>query len=694
MDKIHSNDESTAVDVNGVTADASSDDVVSPFLESNQANGLHQLIQSAAPTQHDGMLPDHNSYLLANNEDKSELDADDVEKLLGEPAAIPHADKNSHNTNDSDNIDISTDEKVISVENTQAEPKKQNEPKISTTSKMRIGEKLIDLGIISDDQLQIALQEQRQSKELIGSIMVSMEFLTESALAEVLAESSGIERFDASGAMLDPQVLSLITKEIAIRNKVIPIALKDNILHLAMADVYDVIAVDQVRRHLPNVDDILPFFCTDTEIQELINQYYAYEISISGILNEIETGIRDKDADSILNGSETGYVNPTVRLIDALLIDAIKSGASDIHLEPEGAFLRLRYRIDGQMQQVRSFHRDYWSAMLVRIKIISDMNIAETRTPQDGRISFTFMGRDVDFRVATQPTVHGENVVMRLLDKTKALLPLDSLGFTEHNSQLLKKMLKRPEGIIIVTGPTGSGKTTTLYSILNYINSIDVNIMTLEDPVEYQLPLIRQTNVKEGVMDFLSGIKSLMRQDPDIIFIGEVRDEETALMAVRAAMTGHQVFTTLHTNDALGAIPRLNDIGVPSHLLAGSLICTVAQRLARKLCGNCKEPYTASEDDCKILGVDSSNPPEIYRSKGCESCGNKGYKGRLAIIEILPVDKGMDELITADSPRSVLLEHSLKHGFVPMADDGIHKIMAGDMDVKELINRIDMTERM
>src|ERR1700744_6015032 len=246
------------------------------------------------------------------------------------------------------------------------------------------------------------------------------------------------------------------------------------------------------------------------------------------------------------------------------------------------------------MFQGSSFNRDYWSAMAVRIKIMSGMNIAETRNPQDGRISYSVMGREVDFRVATQPTVHGENIVMRLLDKAKSLVPLESLGFSEHNISVLKKLIKRPEGIIIMTGPTGSGKTTTLYSILSYINDIETNIMTLEDPVEYQLPLIRQSHVREGTgMDWLSGIKSLMRQDPDIIFVGEVRDEETAMMAIRAALTGHQVYTTLHTNDAMGAIPRLGDIGVPAHLMAGSLIGCLAQRLARRLCQPCRAPRPA-----------------------------------------------------------------------------------------------------
>ncbi len=560
--------------------------------------------------------------------------------------------------------------------------------------KMRIGERLIEAGMISPDQLQIALQEQKNSKKLIGQILVEMSFITESALAEFLAESAGTERFDAASMMIDPQVIKMIPKDVAQRNKIIPISYQDNVLQLAMADIYNVIAIDQARRHVPKHANIVPLFCTESEIQELVDQYYGYEVSIDGILKEIETGIRENSIEKILDGSQQGYVNPTVRLVNALLIDAIKLGASDIHFEPEGTFLRLRYRIDGQLQQIRSFHSSYWAAIAVRIKIMSGMNIAETRMPQDGRIGFTVMGRDIDFRVATQPTVHGENIVLRLLDKQKSLVTLEKLGFSEHNNNLLKKLIKRPEGIIIVTGPTGSGKTTTLYSVLSHINKIDVNIMTLEDPVEYQLPLIRQTNVKEGTVDFLTGIKSLMRQDPDIIFVGEVRDEDTALMAIRAAMTGHQVYTTLHTNDALGAIPRLNDIGVPSHLIAGNLICCMAQRLARKLCSKCKEEYVATPEECRIMGLSPQDPPKLYRPKGCPHCNFRGYKGRTAILEILRVDKQLDELIAGNATRMQMMQHALDNGFIPMAEDGIQKVLQGDIDLEELIRRIDMTDRL
>lgn len=565
-------------------------------------------------------------------------------------------------------------------------------PSVKAGKPMRIGEKLVTLGLISDDQLQIALTEQKNTKKLFGAILVEMGFITESALGEVLAESSGTKKFDPKTAMLDSSMVRRLPKEIATRHKVLPVSYENDILQLAMADVYNVLAIDQVRRHMPRGCKIVPIYCTESEILEMIDQYYDYEISIDGILKEIETGIREHNK---LDGRQEGYVNPTVRLVNALLVDAIKQGASDIHFEPEGAFLRLRYRVDGNMLQVRSFHLDYWAAMAVRLKIMSGMNIAETRNPQDGRISYNVLGREIDFRVATQPTVHGENIVMRLLDKAKSLVPLEHLGFSEYNIEILKRMIKRPEGIIIVTGPTGSGKTTTLYSVLNYINDINTNIMTLEDPVEYQLPLIRQSNVREGSgMDFVNGIKSMMRQDPDIIFIGEVRDEDTALMAVRAALTGHQVYTTLHTNDALGAIPRLNDIGVPSHLLAGSLIGCLAQRLARKLCQKCKKPRKATEEECKILGVDAGKAPEIYEAVGCDHCGRKGVKGRTAIVEALRIDRGLDELIATDATRKVMMEHALEQGFVTMQQDGINKVLAGEITLDELVNTIDLTDRL
>lgn len=577
------------------------------------------------------------------------------------------------------------------------EDKESKDEQKSAGGSVKIGEKLVNEGIISDDQLQIALKTQKDrggpSQAMVGALLVELGFITESTLGEVLAESTGIETFNPKTTVLDPAIIKQVPKNVALRHKVVPVLMENNTIYLAMTDIYDVLAIDQMQRYFPKEYNIKPLYCPEADVLEIIDNYYEFEMSIGGILREIEGNLSDEETE--LSGEEEGYTNPTVRLVDALLIDAIKKGASDIHFEPENSFLRLRYRIDGKLQQIRSFHKDYWPAIAVRIKIISGMNIAETRHSQDGRITYNVLGREVDFRVAAHPCIYGENIVLRILDKKKALLPMEGLGFTQKNTQLLQKLLKRPEGIIIVTGPTGSGKTTTLYSILNYINSIDVNIMTLEDPVEYQLSMIRQANIRANAgMDFAEGIKSCMRQDPDIIFIGEVRDQETATMALRAAMTGHQVYSTLHTNDTLGVLPRLIDIGLKPSLLSGSIICAIAQRLARKLCSECAEDTVVTEEECKIMGIDHSNPPEIKKRNGCETCSFTGYKGRVAISEIMPVDKNVDELIAKSATRAEILDYLRTKGFATMAEDGIQKVLAGVTDLDELIRTVDLTDRL
>lgn len=573
----------------------------------------------------------------------------------------------------------------------------QSSEELERKQNVPIGQKLLEKGLISKDQLDTALTEQRRlgdkSKKMIGAILVEMGFVTESALAEVLSEASGVKIFDIKKAVLDPKLIKQVPREVAMRYKAVPVLLEGDKVRVAIADIYNILAIDQIRRYFPSNLKIIPVYSSEPDLLEVIDQYYGYETTIGGILREIENGGSDEKSD--LNGEQDSYINPTVRLVDAILVDAIKRRSSDIHFEPEGAFVRLRYRIDGKLIQVRSFHKDYWPAIAVRIKIMSRMNIAETRLPQDGRISYYVLGRDIDFRVATHPTIFGENIVMRILDKHKSLMDMDKLGLSDANLRLLQRLLKRPEGIIIVTGPTGSGKTTTLYSVLNHINSVDINIMTLENPVEYQMTMLRQSDVRDDKgMDFVSGIKSLLRQDPDVIFVGEVRDEATANMAMRAAMTGHRVFTTLHTNDAFGVIPRLVDIGIPPHLLAGSLICSMAQRLIRKLCQSCKVQYEATEEEKKILGLDLSQSVQICKAKGCEHCLGTGYKGRMAVHEIFPVDRGMEELISTGASRNTMISYALEKGYTPMSQDGIQKVLLGFTDLEELIRTIDMTERL
>ena len=562
-----------------------------------------------------------------------------------------------------------------------------------------IGDKLVQRGLISPDQLQIALKTQKQDSAIsgggammLGSVLIKLGFITESALGEVLAESTGVMKFDPKATVLDSTLIKQLPKEVALRHKVAPVLLDGETLYLAMVDIYNVLAIDQVQRHFPRNFKVLPVFCSEQEILEIIDQYYDYEMSVDGILREIETGVQDTKK---LTDSSQGYINPTVRLVDSILIDAIRRGASDIHFEPEDNFLRVRYRIDGKLSQIRSFHKDYWSAVVVRIKILASMNIAETRLPQDGRITYNVLGREVDFRAATQPTIHGENVVLRILDKKKGLVTLDKLGFSEHNETLLRKLMKRPEGVIIVTGPTGSGKTTSLYAVLGELNKVDVNIMTLENPVEFVMPMLRQSNIRQGAgMGFADGIKSLMRQDPDIIFVGEIRDMETGEMALRAAMTGHQVYSTLHTNDAVGAIPRLVDIGLQPRLLSGSIIGVVAQRLVRKLCTECKEIRPATAQECRVMGLDSENPPELAYHVGCDKCTHTGYKGRVGLVEVLHIDRELDELIAMNATRKQLFQYAIEHGFKTLVDDGITKVLDKVTDLEELIDTIDMTDRL
>ncbi len=542
--------------------------------------------------------------------------------------------------------------------------------------------------------MRIALLEQMKSKLPVGKLLVNLGFVSEATLRDALSEKLGLQSVDLSQIIIDSQAMKLVPRDFALRHHIFPIALdrEHGMLIVALSDTNNLVALDQLRARLRGELELEPRLAGDTEISRAIEQYYGHELSIDGILHEIETGEIDYQS---LAGAGEQYSQPVVRLIAALLADAVEKNASDIHFEPEQNFLRIRYRIDGVLRQIRSLHKTYWPAMAVRIKVLAKMNIAETRAPQDGRISLSLTGRQVDFRVASQATSHGENVVLRILDRQKGIVPLDGLGLESSQLDLLKRMISRPEGIILVTGPTGSGKTTTLYSILNHINSDTVNIMTMEDPVEYPMTLIRQTSVNEAAkMDFANGIRSLMRQDPDVILVGEIRDEETAEMAFRAAMTGHQVYSTLHTNSAVGAFPRLLDTGVTPEVMAGNMIGIIAQRLIRRLCKHCRQPYTATSAECRLLGVKPDRPPTVYRSVGCDHCDYQGYRGRLAIMEILKLDVDMDELIARRATARELQLAAIAKGFRTLADDGSRRVLEGTTTLDELMRVVDLTDRM
>ncbi len=559
--------------------------------------------------------------------------------------------------------------------------------------KIRIGELMVQQGLISNDQLRIALIEQEHNPLPLGRLLVRLGFVTEAMVRDTLASTIGTESIDLSTVVADSEALQMVPQDFSRRYHLLPVAYEEasSTMVVAMTDLFNVVALDQLRAMLGGKIQLKPVLAAEAQLEEFIDQFYGYELSVDGILREIETGEIDYQS---LSAAGNEYTQPVVRLVGSLLMDAVKRGASDIHFEPEHAFLRIRYRIDGVLQQVRSLHKSYWGGVAVRLKVVSGLDIAETRAPQDGRLHMNLCGRPIDFRVSTHPTIHGENIVLRVLDREKSIIPMDRMGLRDEAMEELRLMMTRPEGIIIVTGPTGSGKTTTLYSLLSSQNTTAVNIMTLEDPVEYPVTMMRQTSVAEvNKIDFANGIRSIMRQDPDIILVGEIRDEDTASMAFRAAMTGHQVFSTLHTNSALGVFPRLTDIGILPDIMAGNIIGVVAQRLVRVLCPHCKEAYVPDELERKILRLKPNQKPEIFRAKGCEHCNLNGYRGRMAIMELLRIDHDMDALISRRAHLDELRKMAFDKGFVTLAEDGVRRIMEGHTSVAEVMRVIDLTSR-
>jgi general secretion pathway protein E/type IV pilus assembly protein PilB len=559
--------------------------------------------------------------------------------------------------------------------------------------KLRLGELLVQQGLITQDQLRIALTEQKSQNIPIGRLLVRLGFVTEAVIRDIMARTIGQESIDLSQVLVDAEAVKLVPQEFARRHRLLPIAYdaEQNLLVVAITEVFNVVALDQLRAMLGANIQLKTVLAGQAQLDEYVDQFYGYELSVDGILREIETGEIDYQS---LQGGVDEYTQPIVRLVGALLVDAVKRGASDIHFEPEYAFLRVRYRIDGVLEQVRSLHKNYWPGIAVRLKVVSGMNIAESRAPQDGRISLNLNGRPVDFRVSTQPTIWGENIVLRVLDREKSIISLEHMHLPKGLMAKLNLMLARPEGILIITGPTGSGKTTTLYSLLAKLNVESVNIMTLEDPVEYPVALMRQTSVNESVrMDFANGIRSIMRQDPDIILVGEVRDRDTAEMAFRAAMTGHQVFTTLHTNSALGAFPRLLDIGIVPDIMAGNIIGIIAQRLVRTLCTNCKDAYEPNNEERLLLGLGLDPDLKLFRPAGCAKCNHRGYKGRTAVMEILHMDPDLDELVARRATPRELREAARAKDFRFLAEEGIQRVIEGITSLAEVARAVDLTGR-
>ena len=550
---------------------------------------------------------------------------------------------------------------------------------MDVSPKGRLGERLIKAGLISEEKLELALKEQKRTGEFLGEVLQNLGFVTEEGISSSLAAQSGVRQVELENYLIDAEVLKLIPENIAKKYKLIPLSLEGNKLTVAMANTFDVIALDEIQKITGAYVEALS--ATESDISNAIEQHYGMKGDSPDLLEEI---IRMAESGS-LSEEDLAKQSPIIRLVDQLITKGVKDTATDIHIEPEEKTLRVRYRIDGILQSGPSIPKSLQASTTARIKIMSNLNISENRLPQDGKISFYMGKKKIDLRVSTFPTVLGEKVVLRILDKSKLILGLGKLGFTSENLSIFKNLLKRSNGIILVTGPTGSGKTTTLYSALSYINSIEKNIVTLEDPVEYELPLICQSqiNIKAG-LTFATGLRSILRQDPDIILVGEMRDAETAEMAIRSALTGHLVFSTLHTNDSAGTIPRLLDMGMEPLLIASSIVGIMAQRLIRLICKDCKETYEPEEEILEQLGI-KRGEQNFYQGKGCKECNNTGYKGRFALFEILTGTPKMKKLIIDRAESNIILKAAREEGMLTLYEDALQKAYQGRTTIEEVL---------
>lgn len=543
-----------------------------------------------------------------------------------------------------------------------------------------LGELLLENNLITQPQLEKALAIQKKNSTRLGKVLSDLNYISENSLIEVLEFQLGIPHIDLSNICIIPAAATLIPAALAERHQVIPVKITGNKLTLAMVDPTNFYALDDIR--MASGFDVEPVIATEKDVMRAIRECYGVQDLVEKAVNKM------RPEDILKNELQTAEDAPIISLVNSFLSQAIKDIASDIHIEPQDKTLRVRFRIDGMLREIGSFPRDIHPAIVARIKIISEMDIAEKRVPQDGRIKIKEAGRDVDVRVSTLPTIMGEKVAMRLLDQNAVILDINKLGFSNENLDKYRKFYSQSYGMVLVTGPTGSGKTTTLYSTLSNLNSPNENIITLEDPVEYRLAGINQVqiNPKAG-LTFASGLRSVLRQDPNIMLVGEIRDSETADIAIRAALTGHLVFSTLHTNDAAGTITRLLDMDVEPFLVASSVLGVVAQRLVRKICPECKENYTLPLDslECQFLETEPNSLISLHRGRGCSQCNNTGYRGRMAIHEVMPITPQIREAINYKASSDQIRNIAIKQGMSTMCQDGIQKAMAGLTDIKEVM---------
>lgn len=549
-------------------------------------------------------------------------------------------------------------------------------------TRKRIGDLLVEAGVITEAQLQLALSQQRELKMRLGDVLITQGYISQQQFIEVLEFQLGIPHVQLYRQKIEQKVIQLIPHKMAEQHSVLPLRIEGNKLILAMADPLDYFAIDEIRIFTGlRIEAVI---ASQEELQRAITRYYGLQGSIEQIANRMQETREEEVLQTAQNDD-----SPVVKTVNQIIMQAVHMNASDIHFDPQDDGMRIRYRIDGVMRTERTLPAGMVPVITARIKIMSNLNVAERRMPQDGRIELDLELRKVDIRVATLPTLYGEKIVMRVLDMSSALAAVHQLGFSEQNRDAFMKGISRAHGVVLLTGPTGSGKTTTLYSALAHLNRDDVNVITVEDPVEYHLPGINQVQVNPVTgLTFAKGLRSILRQDPNIIMVGEIRDSETAEIVVRAAMTGHLVLSTLHTNNAVNAINRLMDMGIEPFLISSSLCTVVAQRLVRRICPYCKEEHAAQPDEAEQLLRHGIRTAKLYRGRGCAECGRTGFKGRLPIHEVLTIDSGLRALILQKRPDQDYADYAVEHGYVPIIIDGIRKAMEGHTTLGEVFRVI------
>lgn len=579
---------------------------------------------------------------------------------------------------------------------------------------MKLGQMLLKAGIIDQQQLDSALEHQRDEGGRLGYNLVKMNLISEEELNDYLARQNRIEAVNIDGIKIPQDVLNLVSAKLALRYEVVPVEKEGRKLVVAMADPQNLFTIDDLRFSLGM--EIEPHICASSMIQRALTKFYGASdamVPVEDIEKEEARRAEEQeeersDADELLLGDEAFFSlieeeeeddleedlstdlsdSPVVKLVNSVIADAVKRGASDIHFEPFEKFVRIRYRIDGVLHEIMRPSRKYRQAMVSRLKILGDMNIAEHNLPQDGRTKVRVRDRFVDMRLSTLPTLFGEKVEVRLLDRSKVQLNLDLLGFEEETLYQFRRAIKRPFGIVLVTGPSGSGKTTTLYSALTELNDVGVNIMTAENPVEFNLKGINQVQMNDEVgLTFAKALRAYLRQDPDIIMVGEIRDQETSEIAIRAALTGHLVLSTAHTNDAPSTINRLVDMGTEPYMLSTSLVCICSQRLIRKVCSSCKTPVSVPREAIVEAGVDPARFQGItfYEGTGCAKCNQTGYSGRVGIYEVMAIDDEMRGLIEGDANSIELEKAALRKGMVSLREAALRKLEAGITTFEEVV---------